>query len=104
MDYLIHIANLLYLASYLMRDVVRLRVLTVVAASCLIPYFYMQPRPLTAAIGWNLFFIALNVGWIVRLIREEASQAAEVTAGSPWRGSSDAVRCTVRFSVSRMGA
>ena len=44
MDYLVHIANLLYLASYVMRDLIRLRVLTVVAASCLIPYLYLQPK------------------------------------------------------------
>lgn len=103
MDFLIHIANLLYLASYIMRDVVRLRVLTVVAASCLIPYFYLQPRPLTAAIGWNLFFIALNVGWIVRLVREKA-RAMDISPVLGWDRSPTDVRSTVRFSVSRMSA
>ena len=102
MDYLIHIANLLYLSSYVMRDLIRLRVLTVVAASCLIPYFYLQPKPLTAAICWNLFFIALNVGWVVRLMREQALQLADVPAASAWDSLTDEPRPTAGFSVNRM--
>jgi hypothetical protein len=99
MDYLIHIANLLYLVSYLMRDVIRLRVLTVVAASCLIPYFYLQPTPLTAAIGWNLFFIALNVGWIARLVREQAHRVADACVQPACAGSTCDVTRTAAFDV-----
>ena len=43
MDYLINIANVLYLFSYLVRDILWLRILTVIAASFLIPYFYLRP-------------------------------------------------------------
>ena len=67
MEALIYLANLLYLASYLTRDMLRLRVLTVVAASCLIVYFAALPEPLMTVVGWNLFFIALN---LVQLTRE----------------------------------
>ncbi len=70
MDILINAANLLYLFSYLVRDILWLRVLTVVAASCLIPYFYFRPDPLLVAIYWNLLFTTLNFYWIVRLILE----------------------------------
>ena len=103
MDYLVHTANLLYLASYLMRDLIRLRLLTVVAASCLIPYFYLQPKPLTAAICWNLFFIALNVGWIVWLVRKQALKLAGVREASAWNVSTDDPTRTAAFSVNRMG-
>ena len=70
MDVLIHVANVLYLFSYLMRDILWLRILTVVAACCLIPYFYFRPEPLMPAIYWNLAFTALNVFWITRLLLE----------------------------------
>ena len=70
MDALIHVANVLYLLSYLVRDILWLRVLTVIAASCLIPFFYFRPEPLLIPIYWNLLFTALNIFWIVRLVLE----------------------------------
>ena len=70
MEYLIHIANVLYLFSYLVREILWLRVLTVIDASLLIPYFYFRPDPLTTAIYWNLLFMGLNIFWIVRLLIE----------------------------------
>ena len=36
----IHVANVLYLASYSVRDILWLRILTVVAALCLLPYYF----------------------------------------------------------------
>ncbi|MGA9946048.1 MAG: hypothetical protein WBP75_13525, partial [Candidatus Cybelea sp.] len=60
-------ANVLYLISYSVRDILWLRILTVVAALLLIPYYEMQPKPLTDAIYWNVVFIAINVYWIIRL-------------------------------------
>lgn len=70
MEYLINIANILYLFSYLVRDILWLRVLTVIAASFLIPYFYFRPEPLMVAIYWNLLFTSLNIFWVVRLLIE----------------------------------
>lgn len=70
MEIFVHAANVLYLFSYLVRDILWLRVLTVVAASLLIPFFYWRPEPLMFAIYWNLLFNALNIYWIVRLILE----------------------------------
>lgn len=63
-------ANVLYLASYSVRDILWLRILTVVASALLIPYYELQPVPLTAAIEWNVVFIAINCYWIVRLLIE----------------------------------
>ncbi len=70
MDSMIHLANLLYLASFTMRDILRLRILTVIAASSLITYYYFQAEPLLPAIYWNLAFIALNLYWIGRILLE----------------------------------
>ncbi len=66
----ITVANVLYLASYSVHDILWLRILTVIAAALLIPYYMLQPVPLTAAIAWNAVFIAINAYWIVRLIIE----------------------------------
>jgi hypothetical protein len=66
----INAANVLYLASYSVRDILWLRILTVVGALLLIPYYLLQPSPQTAAIAWSTVFIAINAYWIVRLILE----------------------------------
>ena len=69
-DLLIHAANVLYLFAFMVRDILWFRILAVVAAACLIPYFYFRPEPLMASIYWNLAFTALNVYWICRLLLE----------------------------------
>ena len=51
MDALVSMANVLYLLSYSTRDLLRLRLLTVVAASILVAYFWMLPEPLFAVIA-----------------------------------------------------
>lgn len=66
----IHVANVLYLLSYSVKDMLWLRCLTVIAALCLLPYYYVQLVPLTAAIAWNLLFIGINLIQIVILLRE----------------------------------
>src|SRR6185437_6992869 len=66
----ITVANVLYLAAYVVRDVLWLRILTVAAASFLIPFYALQPVPLTVAIWWNALFIAINAYWIGRLVLE----------------------------------
>jgi hypothetical protein len=63
-------ANVIYLASYSVRDILWLRILTVVAASLLIPYYAMQAVPLRVAIEWSLVFILINAYWIIRLLIE----------------------------------
>jgi hypothetical protein len=64
------LSNVLYLISYSVRDILWLRILTVVAASLLIPYYAMQMPPLWAAIWWGAVFIVINFYWIVRLMIE----------------------------------
>ncbi len=70
MEALIHSANVIYLVSYVMRDILWLRIFTVIAATCLILYFYFLPEPLLTPVYWNLLFITLNIFWIARLLLE----------------------------------
>jgi Popeye protein conserved region len=70
MNYWIHVANVLYFASYLVKDILWLRVLTVVAGLLLLPYYFMQPVPLWPAIAWSGVFLAVNVVQIKVLLFE----------------------------------
>lgn len=86
MEILIFIANGLYIASYVMRDILRLRLLTVTAATCLATYFYLLPEPMWSVVGWNIFFVGLNAVQIVRevrsrRVRSQSAAAAEFDAG-----------------------
>ncbi len=83
----IHIANVLYLLSYSVKDMLWLRCLTVVAALCLLPYYYVQPVPLTAAIAWNMLFIGINL----IQIDQTGGIAAPGTQGFPGFGPSEEV-------------
>jgi hypothetical protein len=64
----IHIANAIYLCSYLVKDILWLRVLTVVAGLFLLfGYYLWMPTPVWAAIAWNAVFSAINL-WQIRLL------------------------------------
>lgn len=67
---LIHVANVLYVFSYLVKDILWLRLLTVVAGSVLLAYYVLLPVPLWAAIGWNIIFLAINLRQIHVLLLE----------------------------------
>jgi CRP-like cAMP-binding protein len=60
MQALIHVANVIYLFSYLVRDILWLRLLTIVAGLVLLAYFALLPEPLWPAIGWNVLFSVIN--------------------------------------------
>ncbi len=67
------IANLSYwilLVAYIMRDILWLRVLTVISLGFEIPYFFFQPDLLWDGIGWDIAFIAINAYWIACLVYE----------------------------------
>ncbi len=73
METLVYAANILYLFSYTVRDILHLRLLTIVAACCLVMYFYSQPEPLMTVVYWNLFFVALNAAQLFVIIRGRAT-------------------------------
>jgi len=56
---LIHLANIVYLASYAVKDIRMLRWLTIIGIVLLIPYYlYWQ---LYAATLWNVVFLLINL-------------------------------------------
>ena len=65
---IISISYSFLLFSYIMRDILWLRVLAATSIMILIPYFYLQPSPLWYAIGWNFAFLFINIYWIGRLL------------------------------------
>jgi hypothetical protein len=72
MDVMIHIANVLFLLAYLVRDILWLRIITVIATAALIPYYFCcAVSPLYEPIAWNSLFIAVNLVQIVLLILEK---------------------------------
>ena len=68
---LIHIANLIILSSFLVSDVIWLRLLSVVGGFAWIGYFtFSIPSIGWAGIGWNVIFISINLYYIIQLILE----------------------------------
>jgi hypothetical protein len=65
-----HLANLLYLAAYLVKDILWLRVVTSLAGLCLLVMLSTQPTPAWAAIAWNLLFVVINTVQIHLLLLE----------------------------------
>lgn len=83
MELLVYIANALYLVAYAVRDILHLRMLTVVATCCLAVYFYNQEQPMMTVVYWNIFFVALNGVQLVRIFRERTGPIErETPAGS----------------------
>jgi len=66
----IHIANILYLLSFLARDMLWLRLLTCVGLVLGILFFACQPTPLYGPAGWHLLFLFINGMQIWRLVQE----------------------------------
>lgn len=56
---LIHIANVIYLASYAVKDIRALRWLTIIGIVLLIPYYLCWQ--LWAAAIWNAVFLGINL-------------------------------------------
>jgi CRP-like cAMP-binding protein len=67
---LLHLGNILFLLAYSVRDILWLRLLTVVATLCLLPYYCVQQTPLYAPIFWCSLFTLVNIIQIGLLILE----------------------------------
>lgn len=75
MNVLINAANVLSVLGYFTTDMLRLRLLSIVATSCAVVYFYKQPEPLMNVVAWNLVFLALNFVQLVRMLRSRRPRA-----------------------------
>ena len=68
MDFLIHIANVIYFASYSARDILWLRMLTVLGLCLCVPYFSAQGS--WAPVFWHVVFVFVNLIQIWILFQE----------------------------------
>lgn len=64
----LHLGNILFLLAYLVRDILWLRILTVVATMSLMCYYFCCT--LTEPVYWNTVFILINLVQIALLIKE----------------------------------
>jgi len=69
--YLVHFGYVLQLFALLARDVLWLRGILVAAQSVLAFYAWLQG--FWPYVFWNLLFVAINLWWVVRLLRERAA-------------------------------
>lgn len=68
-----HIASLLTMAAYLLKDILWLRLLTILSCIAGIAFnYYVPATPLWTVIYWNLLFAAINIVQIAIIIRERS--------------------------------
>ena len=68
------VANSLYVISYMLTNMIWLRVLAIIAAASTVPYFYFQVEPLWSALFWQGCFLTVNlVNLLVLLFRMRAT-------------------------------
>ncbi len=67
----VHVANVLFLVMYLVRDILWLRVVAVLAGLALYPYYlWGTGTPLWEPIAWNTVFNLINLVQLKRLVME----------------------------------
>jgi hypothetical protein len=85
----LHIANLLYLMSFLGRDMLWLRVLTCAGLTLGIVFFSCQPTPLYGPMAWHVVFLAINGVQIWRVVLERRelmlTEEQEMVAAATFR-------------------
>ena len=64
---LVNLANFAFLVAFSVRDVLKLRVLSLAADVIVLPYYYFQNIPLWPPIFWGVAFIIVNGIRIVTL-------------------------------------
>ena len=69
MTWALHVANLLILSSFLMRNILVLRLLSITGGVFFATYFLSQNPPMTAPVKWNILFAIVNLTQIVRFLR-----------------------------------
>jgi CRP-like cAMP-binding protein len=67
---LINFSNIVFLVAFSSRDVLKLRVLSIVGEGLTLPYYYFQTEKLWPPIFWGVAFIIVNVIRIVAILLE----------------------------------
>lgn len=69
-DYLIHIANVILLAAFVVRDILLLRILFVTGSFFALGFYFLLSPPLWSAIGWTAVYVVIHAFWIWRILLE----------------------------------
>jgi Popeye protein conserved region len=67
---LVNLANFAFLLAFSVRDVLKLRILSLASDVMILPYYYFRHEPLWPSIFWGVAFIVINGVRIVTLILE----------------------------------
>lgn len=67
---LVNVSNLMFLAAFSVRDVLKLRVLSVLAYIVILPYYYFQEQTLWPPLVWGVAFVFVNGARIAILLFE----------------------------------
>jgi CRP-like cAMP-binding protein len=67
---LVSVSNLIFLVAFSVRDVLHLRVLSIIAYVVIMPFYYLQPETLWVSIFWGSAFIIINLVRVVLLLLE----------------------------------
>jgi hypothetical protein len=75
-------SNLTYVAAYLVKDILWLRILSIAGSLIVLPYFLLQPEPLWTPVFWSFVFISINLtrAWQIFLDRRPVKLTAEEEA------------------------
>lgn len=70
-DWFVHGANILYLISYLVKDVFLLRLILMIAMIVFLPfYIFSGPEPMWTVLAWQAIFLSVNGIQLYRLFIE----------------------------------
>ena len=67
---LVNVSNIVFLVAFSVRDVFRLRILSIIGEALTLPYYYLQDEKLWPPIFWGGAFIIVNVVRIVSMALE----------------------------------
>jgi hypothetical protein len=70
MELFVHAANATFLVSFLVRDILKLRLLSVIGGGFLLAFFCLSTPVMWSSIGWNVLFSVINGVQIARLFHE----------------------------------
>lgn len=59
-DGLVNLSNIVFLVAYSVRDVLKLRVLSLIGEAVILPYYYFQHETLWPPLFWSVAFMAVN--------------------------------------------
>ncbi len=70
LDGLVNLSNIVFLVAFSARDVLRLRVLSLVGEGIIVPYYYYQHETLWPPVFWGAAFMTVNAVRIIALALE----------------------------------